>query len=124
MLGPHDSRSPLRVLHVVPSFYPALGYGGPIHALYELCLAQVAAGRSVRVLTSDADGAGGRLPRLAGRWVEDFGLPTWYAPVLRAQDAQAPNVVMDGPRRLKAIEDLAPGLVTQLPRWLPAASAA
>ena len=49
---------PLRVLHVVPSFYPAHGYGGPVSALYELCLAQVAAGLDVRVLTSAASGPG------------------------------------------------------------------
>lgn len=101
MLGPHDSRSPLRVLHVVPSFYPALGYGGPIHALYELCLAQVAAGRSVRVLTSDANGPS-RLRELSGRWVSELGVPTFYAPV-------------------RLGEDLAPALLTQLWRELPSA---
>lgn len=94
MPGPHDSRSPLRVLHVVPSFYPALRYGGPIHALYELCLAQVAAGRSVRVLTSDANGPT-RLGELSGRWVSELGVPTFYAAV-------------------RFGEDLAPGLLTKL----------
>ena len=39
--APTPPAPPLRVLHVVPSFYPAHGYGGPISALYELCLQQV-----------------------------------------------------------------------------------
>lgn len=100
MPGSDDSRSPLRVLHVVPSFYPALGYGGPIHALYELCLAQVAAGRSVRVLTSDANGPT-RLRELSGRWVYELGVPTFYAPV-------------------RFGEDLAPALISRLSDELPA----
>jgi hypothetical protein len=47
----------MRVLHVSPSFYPALMYGGPVMALYQLCLSQLAAGHLVTVLTSDAAGA-------------------------------------------------------------------
>lgn len=53
------SPQPLRVLHVVPTFYPALRWGGPIISLHELCnhlaeLPQV----EIRVLTTDSSGPG------------------------------------------------------------------
>jgi len=46
----------MRVLHVVPSFYPAFNYGGPITSVYELCAGLVRQGCEVRVLTTDANG--------------------------------------------------------------------
>jgi glycosyltransferase involved in cell wall biosynthesis len=46
----------MRVLHVVPSFYPAVGYGGPIYSLLHLCLNLKAVGCDVNVLTTDAHG--------------------------------------------------------------------
>lgn len=47
---------PLKVLHVTPSFYPALVYGGPTESTYQLCKALVRNGCEVRVLTTDANG--------------------------------------------------------------------
>ena len=73
----------LRVLHVSPSFYPAVEYGGPVASLYELCLAQRQAGLNLRVLTSTAglsDREDGRSVA-AGRWQQSFGVPTYYAKV-------------------------------------------
>jgi glycosyltransferase involved in cell wall biosynthesis len=46
----------MKVLHVVPSFYPAFNYGGPITSVYELCAGLVRQGCEVRVLTTDANG--------------------------------------------------------------------
>ena len=48
----------MKVLHVVPSFYPAVHYGGPITSVYELCAGLVRQGCEVRVLTTDANGLG------------------------------------------------------------------
>jgi len=48
----------MKVLHVVPSFYPAFHYGGPITSVYELCAGLVRQGCAVRVLTTDANGLG------------------------------------------------------------------
>lgn len=48
----------MKVLHVVPSFYPAFNYGGPITSVYELCAGLVRQGCDVRVLTTDANGLG------------------------------------------------------------------
>ena len=84
---------PLRVLHVTPSFYPALEFGGPVAALYELCLAQLRAGHKVRVVTSTAGTTGTEGQQLSsGRWIEDFGVPTYYAPVRLPPDL-APAMV-------------------------------
>lgn len=96
---------PLRVLHVVPSFYPAHGYGGPVSALYELCLAQVAAGLDVRVLTSAASGPGtsSRLTELSGRWVTQFGVKTFYAPVRLGEDL-APSLLWHVATQLRSTD--------------------
>jgi glycosyltransferase involved in cell wall biosynthesis len=58
----------VNVLHVTPAFYPALVYGGPVRALYDLCRALAEAGDAVRVLTTDANGAG-RVEAPAGQEV-------------------------------------------------------
>jgi glycosyltransferase involved in cell wall biosynthesis len=47
---------PLRVLHVIPSFYPATRYGGPIESVFRLCAALPSAGVHVDVVTTNADG--------------------------------------------------------------------
>ena len=47
---------PIRVLHVVPSYWPATAYGGPIESVHALCLAEARAGARVHVLTTDANG--------------------------------------------------------------------
>ena len=46
----------MKVLHVTPSFYPALVYGGPTQSVYQLCCALVRNKCEVRVLTTDANG--------------------------------------------------------------------
>ncbi|MGO9211349.1 MAG: glycosyltransferase [Terriglobales bacterium] len=48
----------MKVLHIVPSFYPAFNYGGPITSVYELCSGLVRQGCEVHVLTTDANGLG------------------------------------------------------------------
>ena len=63
-------------------------------ALYELCLAQLRAGHKVRVVTSTAGttGTAGQQLSSSGRWIEDFGVPTYYAPVRLPPDL-APAMV-------------------------------
>src|SRR5438874_1970191 len=46
----------LKVLHVSPSFYPAIVYGGPTYSVYALCRSLVNQACQVRVLTTDANG--------------------------------------------------------------------
>jgi glycosyltransferase involved in cell wall biosynthesis len=48
----------LRILHVLPAYYPATRYGGPVVAVHGLARAMVSRGHSVEVMTTNADGAG------------------------------------------------------------------
>lgn len=52
----------MRVLHVVPTFFPAVCYGGPIYSVLELCLHLSKLGNEVKVLTTDANGNARLLP--------------------------------------------------------------
>jgi glycosyltransferase involved in cell wall biosynthesis len=49
---------PLRLLHVVPTYLPAVRYGGPIRSVHALCRELAAAGHDVHVYTTNVDGAG------------------------------------------------------------------
>jgi glycosyltransferase involved in cell wall biosynthesis len=46
----------MRILHVVPSYLPAVRYGGPIFAVHGLCQALAARGHLVEVFTTNVDG--------------------------------------------------------------------
>jgi glycosyltransferase involved in cell wall biosynthesis len=48
----------MRILHVTPSYLPAVRYGGPIFAIHALCKALAARGHEVQVLTTNIDGPG------------------------------------------------------------------
>jgi glycosyltransferase involved in cell wall biosynthesis len=48
-------------LHVVPTFYPAVCYGGPIYSVRALCNSLLSLDCDVRVLTTDANGPKRRL---------------------------------------------------------------
>lgn len=46
----------MKILHVVPSYFPAVRYGGPIFSVHGLCQGQVNNGHDVTVFTTDVDG--------------------------------------------------------------------
>jgi glycosyltransferase involved in cell wall biosynthesis len=46
----------MRILHVVPTYLPAVRYGGPIFAVHALCRALVTRGHTVEVVTTNIDG--------------------------------------------------------------------
>lgn len=48
----------MRLLHVVPTYLPALRYGGPIVSVHGLCKALAGAGHEVHVFTTNVDGPG------------------------------------------------------------------
>jgi glycosyltransferase involved in cell wall biosynthesis len=48
----------MRILHVVPTYLPAVRYGGPIFAVHGLCRALVSRGHQVEVFTTNVDGDG------------------------------------------------------------------
>jgi glycosyltransferase involved in cell wall biosynthesis len=51
----------MKILHVVPTYYPAVRYGGPIRSVHGLASALAAHGHDVHVYTTNVDG-GGELP--------------------------------------------------------------
>ena len=46
----------MRILHVVPSYFPAVRYGGPIVSVHGLCKALARQGHDVHVFTTNVDG--------------------------------------------------------------------
>ena len=46
----------MRILHVTPSYLPAVRYGGPIFAIHGLCKALAARGHEDQVFTTNIDG--------------------------------------------------------------------
>lgn len=48
----------MRILHVVPTYLPAVRYGGPIYSVHGLARALVERGHDVSVFTTNVDGAG------------------------------------------------------------------
>jgi glycosyltransferase involved in cell wall biosynthesis len=47
----------MKILHVVPTYLPAVRYGGPIYSVHALCQNLAAAGHRVHVFTTSVDGA-------------------------------------------------------------------
>lgn len=69
----------LRILHVVPSYFPAVRYGGPIYTVHALCRALVACGHDVHVFTTNIDGPGvSNVP--VDRGIELDGVSVRYFP--------------------------------------------
>jgi len=48
----------MRIVHVVPTYLPAVRYGGPIFAVHGLCRALVSRGHTIEVVTTNLNGAG------------------------------------------------------------------
>lgn len=69
----------MRILHVVPSYFPAIRYGGPITSVHGLAKASAAAGHGVDVYTTNADGAGA-LDVPTSQWVDVDGVRVRYFP--------------------------------------------
>jgi glycosyltransferase involved in cell wall biosynthesis len=46
----------MRILHVVPTYLPAVRYGGPIFAIHGLCRALVSRGHEIQVFTTNING--------------------------------------------------------------------
>jgi len=67
----------LRLLHVVPTYFPATRYGGPIHSVHGLCKALVRLGHQVDVYTTSVDGDR-RLDVKEGVPVDVDGVRVWY----------------------------------------------
>lgn len=69
----------MKLLHVVPSYLPAVRYGGPIYSVHSLCRAIAELGHDVHVFTTNVDGDGDTEVPL-GVPVDRDGVRIWYFP--------------------------------------------
>jgi glycosyltransferase involved in cell wall biosynthesis len=67
----------MKILHVVPTYYPAVRYGGPIRSVHGLASALAAQGHNVHVYTTNVDGEG-VLPVPLDRPSRLDGVTVWY----------------------------------------------
>lgn len=67
----------MKILHVVPTYLPAVRYGGPIYSVHGLCRALARAGHDVHVFTTTVDGPGDS-PVPVGRPLDLEGVKVWY----------------------------------------------
>jgi glycosyltransferase involved in cell wall biosynthesis len=67
----------MNILHVVPTYYPAVRYGGPIWSVHGLASSLAARGHKVHVYTTNVDGER-TLPVPVGRPVQIDGVTVWY----------------------------------------------
>lgn len=79
MSDPERRVRSLRVLHVVPSFYPAVRYGGPIQTVLRTCQELVRQGVDLHVVTTDANGPEA-LDVPLDHEVDVLGVPVRYFP--------------------------------------------
>jgi len=70
----------LQILQVVPTYYPAVRYGGPIRSVHALCASLVRRGHRVSVYTTNVDG-NGELDVPVGVPVDIDGVLVYYFPV-------------------------------------------
>lgn len=92
----------MRILHVVPTYWPAVRYGGPIRSVHGLASALAMRGHEVHVFTTNVDGDGesavpvGRAVRKDGVDVTYFSSPLlrrlyWSPAMARALRRQMPS---------------------------------
>lgn len=76
--------TPRRILHVVPTYFPAMRYGGPIRSVHGLASSLARRGHDVHVFTTNMDGPG-NLQVPLDRPVDVDGVSVHYfsVPVLR-----------------------------------------
>jgi glycosyltransferase involved in cell wall biosynthesis len=67
----------MKILHVVPTYYPAVRYGGPIRSVHGLASALAAQGHDVHVYTTNVDG-NGVSPVPLDRPARLDGVTVWY----------------------------------------------
>ena len=69
----------MKIIHIVPTYLPAVRYGGPIWSVHGLCKSLAALGNEVQVLTTNVDGQKDSNVPL-NQSVDIDGVKVWYFP--------------------------------------------
>jgi glycosyltransferase involved in cell wall biosynthesis len=113
----------MRVLHVVPSYLPAMRYGGPIRSVHGLCKALARQGHEVHVFTTNVDGPDDSEVPL-GQPVEREGVKVWYFPSRRLRRLyRAPEMMRALRREMKNFDIVHLHSVFLWPTWAAARAA-
>jgi glycosyltransferase involved in cell wall biosynthesis len=91
----------MRIAHVVPTYFPAVRYGGPIYSVHGLARGLVKLGHEVDVFTTNVDGPGVSDVPL-GSPVDMEGVRVWYFP------AEWPRRVFRAPRLVQCLANMLP----------------
>jgi glycosyltransferase involved in cell wall biosynthesis len=84
LAGWQNFERPMRILHVVPTYLPAVRYGGPIFAVHALCRALASRGHQIEVLTTNLDGSGiSTVPIDAPVWLDGVKVRYFSSNILK-----------------------------------------
>lgn len=113
----------MRILHVVPSYFPAVRYGGPIVSVHGLCQALARLGHDVQVFTTNVDGPNDSEVPLGAPVTLD-GVKVWYFPVPFARRLYwAPRMRAALRRQMDRFDVVHPHSVFLWPTWAAAGTA-
>ncbi len=70
----------MKILQVIPCYWPAHRYGGPVKSVHELSIKLVKRGSDVTVFTTNADGPG-NLEVPLGQSIDIDGVKVFYFPL-------------------------------------------
>jgi glycosyltransferase involved in cell wall biosynthesis len=115
---------PLRILNVVPTYYPAVRYGGTIPVVHGLAAALAKRGHDVHVYTTTMDGPG-NLDVPSGQDQRLDGVHVWYFPVPRFRRLfVAPALAERFRREVRAFDVVHLHSMFLWPTWIAAREAA
>jgi glycosyltransferase involved in cell wall biosynthesis len=113
----------MRILHVVPTYLPAVRYGGPMFSIHALCRSLAAMGHEVHVATTSLDGPDD-LDVALGTPVDRDGVAVWYFPVTPPRRiARSPALGRHLRERMHAFDVLHTHAMFQWPPWRAAREA-
>ena len=113
----------MRILHVIPTYLPAVRYGGPMFSVHALCRNLAALGHEVHVYTTSIDGPQD-LEVPLGRPVERDGVKVWYFGADRVRRLMGSSAMRSQLReRLAQFDLLHTHSVFLWPPWYAARSA-
>ncbi|MCF8478536.1 MAG: glycosyltransferase [Pseudolabrys sp.] len=113
----------MKILHVLPVYWPAVRYGGPVFAVHGLCRALAARGHDVAVMTTNVDGPGvSEVPLDRPLWRDGVKIDYFASPFLR-RVFWAPSLARALRAELAAFDLVHLHTIYQWPVWVAARQA-